>query len=105
MDTSLDRLDMQGLLLFGYGRQPAATYLMLRVDDPRASRAWLLGLLPGVTHGGEDRAGATSLNLAFTHPGIEKLAGSEEFVGFSREFVEGMVTPHRQRILGDLLVP
>ena len=44
-----------------------------------------------------------NLNVAFSAAGLTALGVSaDRMTDFSREFREGMVTPHRQRILGDL---
>ena len=95
--------DIQGLVLFGYGRLRSACYLLLRIADPPAARAWLATLEvrsakfdPATT----DR----SLNIAFTRAGLARLGLADDVLsGFAAEFTEGMIgSPHRQRILGDV---
>src|SRR5690606_22458476 len=91
--------DVQGIIVRGYGKLEDACYVLLEVIDPAAARAWL-GQLP-VTDGRvdpHDRA----LNIAFSHAGLARLGlASGALEQFSHEFQEGMVTPHRSRILGD----
>ena len=41
MTEHLDLEDMQGLLVRGYGRLPAAAFLLLRIDDAGAARRGL----------------------------------------------------------------
>nr|WP_163384020.1 Dyp-type peroxidase [Cyclobacterium jeungdonense] len=44
----------------------------------------------------------THLNIAFTYDGLKKLGLKPATLGtFSREFRQGMVSPHRTRLLGD----
>ena len=102
MTHSLELCVLQGLLLYGYGNHPYAAYLFVRVGDRTRAKDWLAALAPRITHADADRKRRTSLNVAFTHTGLQLLADEPGLSGFSREFVEGMVTPHRQRILGDL---
>jgi hypothetical protein len=95
--------DIQGIILFGYGRLRSACYLLLRITEPAAAGAWLdtLDLLsaqfdPART----DRA----INVAFTRAGLSRLGVADPVIGgLAGEFVEGMAgTVHRQRILGDV---
>ncbi len=51
----------------------------------------------------EDRRPEHAVNVAFTSSGLERLGlPAETMATFSNEFVAGMTTPHRTRILGDL---
>ncbi|MGH2950211.1 MAG: Dyp-type peroxidase [Solirubrobacteraceae bacterium] len=94
---ALDVAAVQGLVVRGYGRLPAARYLLGEIEDVAATREWL-ARLPVATGG--PHAGDSAVNVAFTAPGLRRLAGdvAEEF---SREFVEGMTTEHRRRLLRD----
>lgn len=99
---TLELDDVQGLVARGYGNLPAARYLILRVDEAAAARAWLRSISVGVTPGSlkpEDR----SLHLAFSAAGLRALGMAEPTLAtFAREFWEGMAEPHRARhILGD----
>ena len=92
--------DVQGLFARGYGDLKSAAFLLLKVEDADASRRWLAAT--SVT-GAEERRPDRALNLAFTSSGLERLGlPAEALAMFSNEFVSGMTTPHRTRILGDL---
>src|ERR1700712_2665229 len=107
----VDLHQIQGLVASGYPRSPAARYLLLGVEQADAARAALRGLADRVTFrdrsrdGGSDEGsgGVARLNVAFSAAGLLALGvRPDELIGFAREFREGMVTPHRQRLLGDL---
>ena len=92
--------DVQGLFARGYGDLKSAAFLLLKVEDAAAARSSLAEL--AVTHA-EDRRPAQALNVAFTSSGLERLGlPAEKLATFSNEFVAGMTTPHRTRILGDI---
>jgi Dyp-type peroxidase family len=98
----LDLHDIQGLVARGYGHLSAAAFLLLTIEDAAAARRWL-GEVSGAITSAELRRPNRALNVAFTSTGLERLGldrGTLEL--FSNEFVTGMTTPHRTRILGDL---
>ena len=93
--------DIQGLVLQGYGRLRAAAFLVLAITDGEHARGWLRRILPDVTLG-DRRPKGRALNLAFTAGGLTRLGLPDEVMaGFSPEFLEGMTSPHRSRLLGD----
>jgi Dyp-type peroxidase family len=97
----IDVADVQGLVLRGYGKLKECRYLFLQVQDGARARAWLRQLLPRISPG-QPAAEGVAVQVAFTHPGLAALqldAGA--LASFSREFIEGMVTEHRSRFLGD----
>jgi len=101
---AIDWGDTQGMVLRGYGEQPQVAYLVLRVDDPAAARAWIGAAAHRFTTG--DRAAGRKddcyLNIAFTRVGLGKLGLSEAGLNaFPTAFYEGMASPNRARILGD----
>lgn len=99
--TILERADLQGLLVRGYGEQPAASFVLLHVEDAAPAKRWLASRLPQIT-AGDRKPIDTSLNVALTYAGFEALGvAPETLAGFSPEFREGMTTEHRRRILGD----
>src|SRR4029077_4134543 len=73
-----------------------------------AAREWL-GVIAPATYSAADIVGQPKgvtpnpvFNLAFTCAGLRALGLRESnLAGFSNEFREGIVTPHRQRLLGD----
>jgi len=94
--------DVQGVVLRGYGSLRAARYLLLRVGDAAAARAWLRGLSGRVTTAQRSPDG-TAVNVALTAPGLTALGLPDAaLAGFALEFTEGIASPHRSRILGDV---
>ena len=92
--------DVQGLFARGYGDLKSAAFLLLKVEDAAAARHWLGEAR--VTNA-DDRRPEHAVNVAFTSSGLERLGlPAAALAQFSNEFVAGMTTPHRTRILGDL---
>jgi Dyp-type peroxidase family len=101
-DDLLELDDIQGLVMRGYGNLRASCYLLLEIGDARAARGWL-GQLVGEITAGRVRPERVALNVAFTPVGLRKLGlPPETLERFSTEFVEGVVGPHRSRLLGDV---
>jgi Dyp-type peroxidase family len=102
-DVAVDQRDLQGNVLAGYGF-PHGLFVMLRVTDPAAGRAWLGEVMAGdaVTTAvpfGADKPAAT-LNIAFTHDGLRALGVSQEaLLSFPADFQHGMAA--RADRLGD----
>ena len=93
--------DLQGLLVRGYTNLTSAGFLLFEITDAAAARAWL-GLTADLATDARSRPTASSLNVAFTASGLQALGLDSSVLGmFANEFVEGMVTPFRQRLLGD----
>ena len=95
-----ERGDIQALVRTGFGSL-AACFLLLRVADRRAARAWLAALRPAsaaeIDGGQLDRA----VQIAFTAPGLAALGVPVD--GFSPEFQQGMAgDPGRSLRLGDV---
>jgi Dyp-type peroxidase family len=98
---ALEKHDIQGLVLKGYGRMMHTRYVLLQVDDPARAKAWLADIAPEISDGNHS-AQRTCLNVAFTYPGLKALGMRDESLRqFAREFREGLTEPHRQRLLGD----
>ncbi|HEX5369548.1 MAG TPA: peroxidase, partial [Dehalococcoidia bacterium] len=98
----INRRDVQGLVATGYGSLNCATYLLLAVDDAASARSWLGVHLDDVASA-YGRAEPTATNVAFTTTGLQKLGLASALTSaFSFEFNEGIVSPHRSRILGDV---
>src|SRR4051794_4235148 len=110
--VSLDLREIQGLVTSAYPLSPAARYLLFEVEEAGAARRSLGELLEDQATFADDvdrhirsraAGGKRNLNVAFTSLGLTALGVSaDRQADFSREFREGMVTPHRQRVLGDL---
>jgi Dyp-type peroxidase family len=92
--------EVQGIILRGYALLESARFVLLEITDPDAARRWLGQLeLTSARHRPTEHA----VNVAFTHAGLARLGLPQLCLdGFAREFVEGMDTDHRQRILGDI---
>ncbi|HYY88902.1 MAG TPA: Dyp-type peroxidase [Chloroflexota bacterium] len=91
--------DMQGLIGRGYAELRAASYMLLRIDDPASARSWLGRVAEEVTPASA-RPEDAALNVAITASGVQQLGLSPRL--FSNEFRTGMTTPRRRRALGDL---
>ncbi len=97
----VDHSDAQGLAAFGYGKMGEAVYLLVRVRDAEAARAWI-ATAPVSTAEYRDPPPSTALQLAFTPEGLRALGVAEKTVaGFAPEFLGGMTDPNRSRRLGD----
>ena len=105
MET-LNLRDIQGIIVYGYGKLAAACFVLLRVSDAREVKLWLGRLANEITNAEKNPseiAQETCLNIAFTCDGLEALGLDRQTLEmFANEFQEGMTgTEHRQRILGD----
>jgi len=102
MAATLELDDIQGLVARGYGTLRAASFVLARIDDPTAARAWLTALADEVaTAERGDRSEA--VHVALTSTGLGHLGLPEgSLAGFPDEFTGGMTTDHRRRILGDV---
>lgn len=102
MAETLNLEDIQGLIIYGYGNLTAACYVLLEISNPDAAKSWLSSIASTIT-ASQSRPEKNALNIAFTPTGLQKLGlGPEVLAMFSTEFLEGMATPHRSRILGDV---
>src|SRR5438046_5923724 len=107
MDT-VDVDEIQGIILRGYGKFDISCFVLLQVTNAPAARAWLGRIAATVNtanrHGDYDTNPTPQpvLNIAFTFPGLLTLGLQQANThSFTNEFREGMVTPHRQRLMGD----
>ena len=95
--------DVQGLVRFGYKHLTEACFLLLRVRDSAAARAWL-AQAPVTSAVKTDRLPETALHVAFTSDGLRALGVAPDLCAeFSAEFVAGMASDAaRARRLGDV---
>lgn len=95
--------DVQGIVRFGYRQLTQACFLLLRVRDAEAARAWLAGV-PVTSAVARHPSPRTAMQIAFTVDGLRALGVPEDIIdGFSPEFIDGMSrNPNRARRLGDL---
>ncbi|MDP8992405.1 MAG: peroxidase [Actinomycetota bacterium] len=102
MAEDVERSDIQGIVARGYGHLKAASFHLLTVTDPAATRRWLGSVAPLITTSDAEPT-EFSLNLAFTHGGLRHLGLSDAVLAqFPVEYSEGMTTSHRRRVLGDI---
>lgn len=104
--ATIDLEDIQGYVIRGYKRMLFSRNLLLEVKDPVLAKGWLHDISQSVTigihHPTADPNIETCLNIAFTSEGLAKIGlNDDNLQNFTREFREGMTTPHRQRLLGD----
>jgi Dyp-type peroxidase family len=94
--------DVQGLLRFGYGHHSEACFLLLRIKDATAARAFLAEA-PVVTAELADPLPETALQVAVSAAGLAALGVDEALMhGFAEEFLVGMAGDEdRSRRLGD----
>lgn len=94
--------DLQGLFRFGYGKLSEACFMLLRIKQVSAAKAWL-AQLPVNTAARTKIAPESAVQIAFSASGL-RLLGLQERVmrGFSDEFIVGMAGDEsRSRRLGD----
>ena len=81
----VDYDDIQGLVRFGYRRLTQACFLLLRVRDAEAARAWLRAVRRSAARA--DRGAAarrTAMQVALSCPGLRALGVPEDIIeGFS----------------------
>jgi deferrochelatase/peroxidase EfeB len=93
--------DIQGIVVRGYGKLEAACFVLLSIAEAGAAKRWLGELAPQIM-AGQNRPSDVCANIAFSYAGLQALGLNPQTLAmFSREFQEGMVTEHRQRLLGD----
>jgi len=114
--------EIQRLVRSGYPKLPVARFLVGSIVDSAKAASWLRSVAAQVTFGDRDTSNASgrgpgvdddaddpaglafprAIQLAFTAAGLRVLGVTEaDLAPMSRPFVEGMCTPHRQRLLGD----
>lgn len=99
--TALDLSEIQAYLLKDYSEMACSKYYLMQVTDPAAAKSFFSSVADNITHANASVTD-TCLNIGFTSNGLKALGYHETNMhSFSREFREGMVTEHRQRLLGD----
>jgi Dyp-type peroxidase family len=100
--SEVDYRDVQGLVRFSFKRMTEAGYLLLRIKDATAAKAWLRSA--AITSAvAMDPPPSTALQVAFTATGLEALGVPASVLAeFSPEFLAGMTEDARSRRLGDI---
>lgn len=97
----LELSEIQAFLVKEYQEMGCSKYYLLQVTDAANAKKFLRELAGSVTHINSEIKD-TRINIGFTSSGLKALGLKETNVNsFTREFREGMVTPHRQRLLAD----
>ena len=92
--------EIQGVLLSGYKKLQYCRYILLQINDPASFKNFLKSTPFQDT---KTRPENACYNIAFTQTGLKKLGVDvNEKNGFSIDFIEGMDSKHKQRLLGDL---
>jgi deferrochelatase/peroxidase EfeB len=101
--ASVEFDDIQGLLRFAFKHLTEASFLLLRIRDPVAARAWI-ARAPVTNAVTLEHPPPTVLQLAFTYEGLRVLGvPADVAAGFSTEFIVGMASDaNRARRLGDV---
>src|SRR4030095_7813961 len=100
--TALELSEIQAFLFNEYKEMGSSKYYLLQIKDVTAAKKFLAEIAEHITHANAT-TNETCLNIGFTSNGLIALGynNEENMHTFSREFREGMVTAHRQRLLGD----
>jgi len=97
----LELSQIQGFLVRDYKEMPFSKYFLLQITQADKAKYFIKEMSKKVTTVSSEIKG-TGLNVGFTSVGLHTLGLSKNNLRtFSREFREGMVTLHRQRLLGD----
>jgi deferrochelatase/peroxidase EfeB len=100
--SQIDYADVQGLVRFGYGQMTSALYVLVRVKNADAAKAWIHSA-PVTTAVAQKPPPKAAMNIAFTARGLGALGVPESIIaGFSHEFRGGMGQESRARQLGDV---
>jgi Dyp-type peroxidase family len=103
MNTSetnlLETNDMQGLLIRSYTNLPVANFLLCQARDKSSLTNFLKIIFPKITNGAANPM-EVAMNIALTNKGIGMLQLAMK-VDFAEDFMEGMDSDFRARILGD----
>ncbi len=99
----MDLGDIQGLVFYGYRRQPFARYYFATFGEDAEPKEWLSRTVHRVSSAdASERRDPARLNLALTSSGLARLGlGEGSLFEFPREFTQGMSHPERSIALGD----
>ncbi|MBC8100148.1 MAG: Dyp-type peroxidase [Armatimonadetes bacterium] len=109
MTTEVNRSEIQGLILSGYGHLNYGKYLFLTVTDAAQGRAWIGAIQPLIANGerwdsvNEVRVKPTSMiNIGISASGLRALGVSDTSLEtFPVDYRDGIATEIRSNLLGD----
>ncbi|HEX6372762.1 MAG TPA: hypothetical protein VF006_27825 [Longimicrobium sp.] len=99
--------DVQGLVARSFNGLAHGDYVPVYLPaDAAASRAWVAEMAGAVTPGdirsGDVMKAGAARSVGFTPQGLERLGMDQASLQtFACEFLEGMTTQHKQRVMGD----
>ncbi|MBC7872754.1 MAG: peroxidase, partial [Ferruginibacter sp.] len=97
----LELSEIQGFLVKEYKDKSRSEYFLLQVTNAPGAKKFIASIAGTITNLASE-TNDIYLNIGLTNAGLVVLGLKEtNRASFSREFREGMVTPHRQRLLGD----
>lgn len=97
----LELSEIQGFLVSDYKEMAFSKYFLLQVTDADKAKLFIKETSKKITTV-TSTIRDSYLNIGFTSTGLGALGLAQNNIrSFTREFREGMVTPHRQRLLGD----
>ena len=103
--SALELDDIQGIIRRGYGKLPAACFLLLEITDDHLTKGWLGEIADQIRDGtAKPDKKDSCLNIAFTQAGFKELGLEKELFEderFSIEFEDGMTTKPRSQTLAD----
>jgi len=98
----LELFQIQGFLVNNYFEKPFSNYYLLEIENADKAKKYLKEIAGTITSANQQNSNGHFTNIGFTSLGLAALGLHEKNLqSFIREFREGMVTPHRQRLLGD----
>jgi len=95
---------VQGIVLSSYLNRPFSRYYLLEIVDAAATRAWIKHELDGdrISFNNDHSTEGRALIVGFTLEGLRKIGLPPDAIDtFPWDFRDGMVSPLRQRLLGD----
>ncbi len=103
---TLELNDIQGYIIRAYAHMNYSRFTILKVENPAKAKKWISSITQDITDARivkKEHLPDTNLNIAFAKKGLLALGLHEDNLNtFSPPFREGMNTPHRKRLLGDV---
>ena len=97
----LELSEIQAYLVNDYTDMGCSKYYLLQITNAANAKKFIADIAGAITHI-KAEVKDIRLHLGFTSSGLKEIGLNENNINsFTREFREGMVTPHRQRLLAD----
>lgn len=99
--VTIEKNDLQGIIVRGYAELPAACFLLIKVQNASKAKIWLNKITEKITPG-DAKPTESALNIAFTYQGLAHMGLNKKALEtFPIELEDGMCTNHRKEMLGD----